>query len=191
MKKIIFAVCYTLLFQASQVYAISLFMDRPSWEAAVVNFQVENFDSYPLNPGLNIISFNGQVNNGVWTDTVGPGDFGLYNSSSFRFSQPINAFGADWNTSGDIFGPPLNVFFGPEGFSISGSFYGQFIGVIATEEFTSFRVDAAFWSTSQISYSLDNLDYGNTISSIPEPSTFILLGAGLGGLILLRRRATK
>jgi hypothetical protein len=38
---------------------------------------------------------------------------------------------------------------------------------------------------------MDNFDYTATSSSVPEPSTFLLFGAGLGGLAFLRRKAKK
>jgi hypothetical protein len=38
---------------------------------------------------------------------------------------------------------------------------------------------------------MDNLVYGNTLSTVPEPSTMLLLGAGFGGIALLKRKARK
>lgn len=38
---------------------------------------------------------------------------------------------------------------------------------------------------------LDNFFYGTDITSIPEPSTFVLIGFGLGGLALLRRKKSR
>ena len=37
---------------------------------------------------------------------------------------------------------------------------------------------------------MDNFDY-TEVSSVPEPSTFILLGAGISGLALLKRKSKK
>jgi hypothetical protein len=38
---------------------------------------------------------------------------------------------------------------------------------------------------------MDNFDYTATSSSVPEPSTFLLFGAGIIGLAFLRRKARK
>jgi hypothetical protein len=41
-------------------------------------------------------------------------------------------------------------------------------------------------------FAIDNLQYNNASSApVPEPSTFLLFGAGLAGVALLRRRARK
>jgi len=193
MRNIIALLILVLVFQTVQARAgYNLFTDRYSWEAAAGSYKQEAFDSLPLNSDLNIWSTKGQVGNGVWTDTVGPVDFGFGGSSSwFRFTTPINAFGADWYTSGSFFDPPLLVLFGPEILNLFGPNFGQFIGVVATEEFSSFVVDAPFGSTIQITYTMDNLVYGNTLSTVPEPSTMLLLGAGFGGIALLKRKSRK
>lgn len=66
--------------------------------------------------------------------------------------------------------------------NISGVFLAQYVQVRTVAEYTYNGATTAYVRPSWRDISV----YGEQV--VPEPSTFILLGAGLGGLALLRRR---
>ena len=53
------------------------------------------------------------------------------------------------------------------------------------EHFTSFTITGS--TIPAMSPAIDNVTLGDYVAPVPEPSTFLLLGAGIGGLALLRR----
>lgn len=112
-------------------------------------------------------------------------------------SDNARMFGVEFN-AGSGFSSDPNVHFYWEAYdgavmTGSGSITlvkGTVIGINDLAGFTKLLVGDPDFSFNALA--LDNLkvDLGGT-PSVPEPSTFILVGAGIGGLALLRRKARK
>ena len=67
----------------------------------------------------------------------------------------------------------------------------SFFGVTSTSTITSFTVEQAP-GISEPYFGLDNLSFGAAVTDVkpvPEPSTTLLLGAGLSALVARRRRS--
>jgi PEP-CTERM motif len=200
MKKIIVMLTGIMLMQASiSLAAINIFNDRAAWLSAIGDYKVETFNSLPLNSDITIQSSTGYLDftNNVLADTVYTEDFSRINhNTNILFSNYINYFGADWVFPTNYYeGIPfkvLSIYMGNDFIFQPSNLTGDFIGIISNQTFNGVTISTLFYDQS-CSYSLDNLAYGSNISSstVPEPSTFILLCSGLGGLALLRRRAKK
>ena len=106
----------------------------------------------------------------------------LVDTFTFRFPQPIRAFGITFSSTfaisnGDYLlttdrGDVIPSFFDPltPGFPL-----GQFAGFVADEPFDSVTVS----STANALYGMDDLVFAR---SVPEPSSLVLLSFGLFGL---------
>ena len=195
MKRLVILVIGLLMLRAglAQAAFVNFYTDRNAWEAAVATYSLEAFDTLPLQSGINIQSFNGvaDTSNGMFSYTPDQFVFGFGSYATFiRFTNPINAFGANWYKYDAGWNDNLTLLFG-ENISYIGQSFGQFIGFATTDHFDTIGLDYLFGSTAK-PYSLDNLVYGDTTSSsVPEPSTFLLLAAGIGGLALIRRKTHK
>ena len=94
-------ICAIILFAAVSASAqITVYdQDRPGWESAVGVYEEEFFDDATLNPGVVVASdYPGYVNTtkGVWWDRLNCPGSGV-TKTTWMFSKPIRAFGADWN----------------------------------------------------------------------------------------------
>jgi len=128
--------------------------------------------------------------------------------STFTFGSPMYAAGGDLDLSPLGYGQGLlfTLIYGDGTRVVAGSIIPQdngdgtfgsvpqgFWGWISTDNsgnplpFVSLEITSADWSSNRDyeTYFLQALSYAE---AVPEPSTFILLGAGLGGLIIWRRR---
>lgn len=125
------------------------------------------------------------------TEGLGGTQFGYFGPSetmTFTFHSPTTVFGIDINTFATGADYTLSTNTGSTAISgydpFPGYATGEFVGLVSSTPFTTATITPA-GNFAVDSYTLDNLVY------TPEPSYFLLLGAVLPGLVLLRRHRRR
>jgi PEP-CTERM motif len=159
--------------------------------------QAPTYTYIPANlPGINMGTVNTTVtaNNGVSGNGIFQSVVSATDTVRFDFASGVNALGGIWQL--DV--PPAYT---PTGLIIkflgmNGSVYGtetiaQLVAGTQVPEFWGWtfdsKISAMEVTTTEVNgqgFSLINLEY----QAVPEPSTFLLFGAGIGGLMIWRRR---
>lgn len=156
----------------------------------------EDFSDATLNSGLSVMSDYGSagVTGGKWKDRA---DRSPVLKSTWSFASSLYAFGGNWDlsTNGEGQGLQLNILGNLITPEISRTYTGEFFGVIADMNFSSVIVQAGTQSGSRETYVLDNLVYAyhqtqNPNNPVPEPSTMLLFGTGLAGVVAWRMKKT-
>ena len=178
--------------------SITVYTDRSNWESALSgNYTEEDFSDTNLNPGLSITGDVGLVSPSAqaWWDRVtrAGGE-----TSTFSFSPSILAFGGYWDLAGQR-GPGQGIELTLPGLSgvpllsVDHYFSGGFWGFISDTAFDDVTLQAWIQRGWAETFELKKLVYSDsapppTVDPIPEPTTFLLVGTGLGGFLLWRAR---
>jgi len=199
-KLLILLAILTMTASAAQATFITSSSDPALSGSSLIDFNSQAIGSY-ASLAIGDVTFSGSGPVRVTSDFAGDynsngihldNDQGNTYTLNFSFNQPVSAFGfnlgasdvGDWVLTAFAGGTPLDSFLLPATwYSNSGDFFG-----IAGNGITS----ATLSSSSYDYVLLDNFRYQTGGSEpVPEPSTIFLLGAGLAGIGLIRRKAAK
>jgi len=188
-------VTLTVSIRDANAYLITY--DEAAWNTAVTgNITTDNFINHIV-PDDTIVFDSGVVStrsNSSYTNYVSGfnqwylGTVGHGSTLTWTFPWEVTAFSFDVSSlnagttiSGDFDGNGLE-FFDPAAQN-STNIYNGFVGVIGTSSFDTFVFTG---SSLTDTFMVDNLAFNKT--SIPEPSTVILMTLGLAGLGFMSRK---
>lgn len=202
-KLLLFALTLSGLF--SPLFADSVaveYYDQAAWERAAGSggaLSKDNFNTNSLSlPGVSVASYigynglyagAGQFSGGAWVDSIPK-----YGYTVWTFSQPIYAFGADFQMdvqNGLEFFSGLNLSMpnAPALYAdnVQARQFNGFYGFTSTAPITSLMIswgsDGAACACYGQSYTMDNLEISTTpvAAAVPEPALFL----PFGGLVLV------
>jgi len=186
---------------AATAAVITTYTNRGLWNSSLslipgIQMFTETFDDGLVNQtGLSVSSdYGGSIVAFQWYDIVNPSaPWETTWTITLPYAGPI-AFGGTFDTTPGGAGTGIDVYgdFGSGwefALTVPNNAASAFYGFIADMPYTQVQFRAGSAGGTQETYNLDDLSYAN---AVPEPATFVLIGAGLLGLgILGRRRASK
>lgn len=192
---------------------ITTYSSLASWQAATTGVQVDDFEGYASGGSYTVYS-SGIVQNGVQfigisgttlvaDTTAGPFSWANFGTSQAGFVSGAGGVNITLPSAVTAFG--INLFTSPAGVTYTvttlatpftvptaSSAPPTFFGVTSDTPFSSVKLQVPAGTTYS---AFDNFDFGTAQVSggggdgdVPEAGTFFLIGTGLVGLALFRRR---
>jgi len=160
------------------------------------------WSSNNANPNsLSVFGYSGTYGfepNGIWDGMTMAGLNTTSGTMTFAFASPVNAVGGFMNYAPATGTPTIAVYdagmnlleSATLSFSVSGANAGQFLGFLENSNISFFTLTDAYIGITDLTV-WSEPGNGDHCNPVPEPSTFILLGAGLLGLCIRSRMARK
>ncbi len=212
LKKIIVLVGLAVSIAGSASAATVFYTNQAAWNAAVSGPSVvENYESYGWsNPGGDQLVNNGSITLGGITYSFPDQLFGVGPNLNYSASYLLGNSYLEWQTSPNqmliswtnpVTAGAFNFggFYGNAGINLSVTLGNgdaatgttqqnafSFFGIITDTPFNTMTLNA-----DQNYIVFDNLTYATGAPAVPEPSTLALIGVGIAGLVISRRRAKK
>lgn len=160
----------TLLFAGFANAAVTVYTDKPSWDAAVSGVVfTEDFTDANLECGLSYTSTVGVIDTGKFRDRVTQSSG---ETSTFSWSLPVDAVGGIWDLSpgGPGHGLALNAEIHTGGnvfiYEIPNTTVGAFIGFTSDDPIDSLTISAGSVYANAETYNLDNLTWAEASKTV-------------------------
>lgn len=167
----------------------TVYNNRAAFETALGAFYVDNFNTNAIStPGASVVSTVGSFGTGRFNDRLVRSS----QTTMWSFVNGTTGFGGEWDLTPGGAGQGIEFTVNWVGggsavvaSQVPNSYSGQFFGFIAN---AGSMQDVGYTGGTQgggaETHNFDNM----TTSTVPEPSTYVLMAAGLGMIGVLSRR---